>query len=201
MHKLPKSTFNSFFTKHNDFNTHGFKEWVFYPGMLYHDTEAWWSDAAVRSSSHEGIDLCFYKDNSGQVHHIKKGIKIPVMYDGEIVHIHDDFLGKSIYVKHNTINEMGNILHTIYGHTIPLNPHDTNTTVHEGDIIAEMAISSMNKRIHPHIHITMAWLPESLSYKKTNWETVGNPQLVTHFNPLEYLDIKYSIDRGIELKS
>ena len=51
MHKLPKSTFNSFFTKHNDFNTHGFKEWVFYPGMLYQDTEAWWSEDAVRSSS------------------------------------------------------------------------------------------------------------------------------------------------------
>ncbi len=188
-HIFLKSKFNSFFTKHNDFNTHGFKEWIFYPGMLYQDTEAWWSEDAVRSSPHEGIDLCFYKDNYGQIHSIEKGTKLPVMYDGEIAHVHEDFLGKSIYVKHNKINEMGNILHTIYGHIIPLNRHDTNMTVREGDIIAEVAISPKNKSIHPHIHITIAWLPASLPYKKISWKTIGNPQLVTLCNPLEYLNM------------
>ncbi len=189
MHKVPKSNFNSFFKKHNDFHIHGFKEWVFYPGMLYQDTKAWWSDDAVRSNPHEGIDLCFYKDNNGHIRRIVKGTKIPVIYTGETVHIHNDFLGKSIYVKHNTTNEMGNILHTIYGHTIPLNRHDTNMTVCEGDIIAEMAIPPKSKNIHPHIHITIAWLPESLSYKKINWETIGNLQIVTLCNPIEYIGI------------
>ena len=192
MHKLPKSSFNSFFTKQNNFNKHGFKEWVFYPGMLYQDTEAWWSDDTVRPTPHEGIDLCFYKDNNGQIRRIANGTKIPIMYAGKIAHIHDDFMGKSIYVKHNTINKMGNILHTIYGHTIPLNHLGTNMTFREGDIIAEMAISPKNKSIHPHIHITIAWLPESLSYEKINWETIGNPKLVTLCNPFEYLDIKYT---------
>lgn len=200
MHKLPKSKFNSFFIQHNDFNEHGFKEWIFYPGMLYHDIDAWWTDDSVRPNPHEGIDLCFYKDNSGQVCRIGEGTKIPIMYDGEIVHIHDDFLGKSIYVKHSTINDMGNILHTIYGHTIPLNRYDTNMTIREGDIIAEMAISPKNKKLHPHIHITMAWLPESISYKEINWETIGNPQLVTLCNPIEYLGIKYTVGRSIDAK-
>ena len=161
---------------------------------------AWWTDNGVRTAPHEGIDLCFYKDNSGQVRRIEKGTKIPVMYDGEIVHIHDDFLGQSIYVKHNTINNMKNVLHTIYGHTIPRKPCGTNMTVHEGDIIAEIAISPKNKSIHPHIHITMAWLPELLSIKKINWETIGNPQLVTLCNPIEYLGIKFTVDRSIDVK-
>ncbi len=189
MHKLPKSKFNSFFINHNDFNKYGFKEWIFYPGMLYQDMDTWWTDNSVRPIPHEGIDLCFYKDNSGQVRRIGKETKIPVMYDGEIVHIHDDFLGKSIYVKHDTTDKTGNILHTVYGHTIPLNHHDTSMPVREGEIIAEMAISPKNRKIHPHIHITMVWLPESLSIKKTNWKTIGDPQLVTLCNPLEYLGI------------
>ena len=92
------------------------------------------------------------------------------------------------------------MLHTIYGHTIPLNRHGTNMIICEGDIIAEMAISPKNKSIHPHIHITMAWLPELLSIKKINWETIGNPQLVTLCNPIEYLGIKFTVDRSIDVK-
>ncbi len=187
MHKLPESKFNSFFIQYNSFKTHRFEKWIFYPGMLFQDTEAWWANDAVRPTPHEGIDLCFYKDNSGQIHRIGKGTKIPVMYDGEVAHIQDDFLGQSIYVKHNTIDKTGNILHTVYGHTIPLNHHATNMILREGDIIAEMAISQKSRKIHPHIHITMAWLPDSLSYKKINWETLGNPQLASLCNPIEYL--------------
>ena len=110
------------------------------------------------------------------------------MYTGDIVHIHDDFLGKSIYVKHSINDKSGNTLHTIYGHTLPWNRNDTGRKVCEGDIIAEIAALSENSKIHPHIHITMAWIPETLSCKKLNWETIGNPRLVTLCNPLEYID-------------
>lgn len=190
---IPKSTFKTFFAKHNnDFHTYGFKEWIFYPGMLFQDMEAWWTDSGLRSAPHEGIDLCFYRDNKGQVRRIGERAKIPVMYAGDIVHIHDDFLGKSIYVKHSIYNKSGNVLHTIYGHTIPLNHYDTKEKVREGDIIAEIAALSENSKILPHIHITMAWISETLSCKKFNWETIGNPRLVTLCNPLEHLDIRYT---------
>ncbi len=192
--KIPGSAFNSFFIKrNNDLNTHGFKEWVFYPGMLFQDREAWWTDNGFRPAPHEGIDLCFYRDNEGQVRRIGNGTKIPVMYTGEIVHIHDDFLGKSIYVKHRINDKSGNVLHTIYGHTVPENRHDTGKSVHEGDTIAEIAALSEKSKILPHIHITMAWIPETLSCKKLNWETTGNPRLVTLCNPLEYIDSRLEV--------
>jgi hypothetical protein len=191
---IPESTFKTFFAKHNnDFHTYGFKEWIFYPGMLFQDREAWWTDNGFRPAPHEGIDLCFYRDNEGQVRRIGNGTKIPVMYTGEIVHIHDDFLGKSIYVKHRINDKSGNVLHTIYGHTVPGNRHDTGKSVHEGDTIAEIAALSEKSKILPHIHITMAWIPETLSCKKLNWETIGNPRLVTLCNPLEYIDSKLEV--------
>ena len=186
---IPESTFKMFFAKHNnDFHAYGFREWIFYPGMLFQDREAWWTDNGFRPAPHEGIDLCFYRDNTGQVRRIGNGVKIPVMYTGDIVHIHDDFLGKSIYVKHSIKDKSGNALHTIYGHTVPGKHQNTGKRVREGDIIAEIAALSENSKILPHIHITMAWIPETLSCKKLNWETIGNPRLVTLCNPLEYID-------------
>ena len=72
------------------------------------------------------------------------------MYNGDIVHIHDDFLGKSIYVKHSINDKSGNALHTIYGHTATREVrHVTGKRVREGDIIAEIAALSENSKIHP----------------------------------------------------
>ncbi|MBC8549676.1 MAG: hypothetical protein H8D23_08485 [Candidatus Brocadiales bacterium] len=190
---IPESTFKTFFTKHNNFHTYGFKEWIFYPGMLFQDMEAWWTDNGLRPTPHEGIDLCFYRDNTGQVRRIDIGTKIPVMYAGDIVHIHDDFLGKSIYVKHCINDKSGNSLHTIYGHTNPRNLQDTKKRVCEGDIIAEVAAISEDSKVLPHIHITMAWIPESLPCKKLNWDTIWNSRSVTLCNPLEYIDTKLDV--------
>jgi hypothetical protein len=187
----PKSAFNSFFTKSNSrLHADSFKEWIFYPGMLFHDTEAWWADSSARPTPHEGIDLCFYRDNTGQVRRIDSGTKIPVMYTGDIVHIHDDFLGKSIYVKHSMNNKSGDTLHTIYGHTVPQSHCVIGTRVHEGDIIAEVAAISEESKVLPHIHITTAWIHKSLSYKRLNWETIWNSKSIALCDPLEYIGAK-----------
>ena len=197
---IPESKFKTFFTKYNnDFHTHGFKEWVFYPGMLFQDMEAWWTDNGLRPTPHEGIDLCFYRDNTGQVSRISNGAKIPAMYAGDIVHIHDDFLGKSIYVKHSINDKRGNALHSIYGHTIPRNHYVTGKRVREGDIIAEVAAISENSKVLPHIHITMAWIPESLPCKKLNWDTILTSRSVALCNPLEHIGTKYTLEEIREI--
>ena len=162
--------------------------------MLFHDTEAWWTDNGARPTPHEGIDLCFYRDSTERVLRINSGTKIPVMYAGNIVHIHDDFLGKSIYVKHRMNNKSGDTLHTIYGHTIPQNHCVTGKRVHEGDIIAEVAAIPENSKVLPHIHITTAWIHESLPCKRLNWDTIWTSKSVTLCNPLEYIDIKYTLE-------
>ncbi len=190
----PKSTFNSFFTKSNSYlHANGFKEWIFYPGMLFRDTEAWWTDNGLRPTPHEGIDLCFYRDSTGQEHRIDSGTKIPVMNTGDIVHIHDDFLGKSIYVKHSINNKNRNTLHTIYGHTVPQSHCVTGEKVHEGDIIAEVATIPENSKALPHIHITTAWIHESLPCKRLNWNTIWTSKAVTLCNPLEYIDTRLEV--------
>ncbi len=193
---IPESIFKTAIINHNsDLHTYGLKEWVFYPGMLFKEMAAWWTDNGLRPTPHEGIDLCLYRDNTGQVRHIDSGTKIPAMYTGDIVRIHDDFLGKSIYVKHRINDKSGNALHTIYGHTTPEDNHVTGKRVREGDIIAEIAALSEDSKIPPHIHLTMAWIPESFPSVKLSWDVIGNPRLITLCNPLEHIDIKNTVAR------
>ncbi len=196
---IPKSTFNTLFVQYNDLNAYSFEEWVFYPGMLFQDLHTWWSNGDVRPTPHEGIDICFFRDKNGQVRRLGKDTNIPVMYDGEIIHIHDDFLGKSIYVKHNSSDKNGKALYTIYGHTIPENHYGVGKIVCEGDIIATIAAdATKGRRIPPHLHITTAWLPESLSRKELNWQIISDPQLVALCNPLDLIDCRYHIDNDQE---
>ena len=38
--------------------------WLFLPGMLFKETQAWWKEDTPRQSPHEGIDLRFLADRS-----------------------------------------------------------------------------------------------------------------------------------------
>jgi hypothetical protein len=188
---ITKSQFSEFLIKQNSLDTFGFHEWVFYRGMFFNDLHAWWGGGGVRCNPHEGLDFCFYRDRDGLVLGLDAKTKIPLMYEGKIVLIHDDFLGKSIYVSHDMHDGNMNILHTIYGHTVPLNTLHTEKTLSEGEIIATISDAGMKKNIHPHVHVTVAWLPESFAYEKLNWEVLCNPHIATLCNPLEFINCKY----------
>ncbi|MDR4496617.1 MAG: hypothetical protein MRK02_01625 [Candidatus Scalindua sp.] len=196
---IPVSAFNTFFEQHNDFHAYGFSEWVFCPGMLFQDLNSWWTQGNARPVPHEGIDLCLFRDRAGKIHRLDEKARIPVMYDGVITHIHDDFLGKSIYVRHSIDGKKGCKLHSIYGHVLPGNICKVEHGVREGDIIATIAPAPEKGRIPPHAHITLAWLPETLSCEKLNWEELGNPDSVTLSNPLDFIDCKYSIEDKIKM--
>ncbi|KAA3607638.1 MAG: hypothetical protein D8M57_10370 [Candidatus Scalindua sp. AMX11] len=184
---IPKSAFNTFFEQHNAFQSCGFSEWVFSPGMLYRDRNSWWKSGAIRPVPHEGIDLYLFRDKTGQICRLNGYTMIPVMYDGLLMHIHDDFLGKSLYVKHH-ISIKGQTLHTIYGHVVPEKSSELGDTAREGEIIATVASPSKKSAVPPHVHITMAWLPDTLSCKELNWETIGNHDHITLCNPLDFID-------------
>ncbi|MFO0794782.1 MAG: peptidoglycan DD-metalloendopeptidase family protein [Candidatus Brocadiaceae bacterium] len=189
---IRKSRFNEFLLTHNDLHKYGFEAWVFYSGMLFNDLYKWWGEGGVRRRPHEGLDICFYQDTGGNIHRLNEKIKIPAIYDGEIVRIGDDFLGKSVYVSHNIYNDTGNKLHTIYGHTNPYSGINMGRILNEGDILA--TIAETNKRgttIFPHVHISVAWLPESFPKEQLEWETIYTSRAVILYNPLELMDCKY----------
>lgn len=183
-----KSCFRDALIRLNGLDKQGFADWVFKPGMLFKDTTVWWGGGGDRRIPHEGLDVCLYQDVSGQNYPLTEKTVIPAMYDGKIVRIHDDFLGKSIYVMHEIYDINGNRFYTVYGHVNPLFSVAEGRELREGDPFAEIeGVGTRKAVIPPHLHLSVAWIPETFPYERLNWDTMGNPNAVTLCNPLDYL--------------
>jgi len=173
------------------------QEWLFCAGMLFGAKGKWWGDRGPRDRSHEGLDLLLYKDRQARVRRIKETTRIPVMHDGVIVGIINDFLGKSIIVEHRLM-ERGRGL-TIYGHTRPLKGIHPGMAVRQGAVIATVAGSGRSAfPMAPHLHLSIAWVPEPISYDQLNWESIATSKMLTLLDPLGLIGCHYQVLRSDE---
>lgn len=197
---LGKKGFGKYLVACNLLNEMGFEEWLFYPGMLFDSLEKWWEKRGQRPAPHEGTDFCLYKNKAGKECRLDETIRIPVMYDGKIVKIGKDFLGKSVYVSHDIRNGYGKQLYSIYGHTEPYSTIYKGCVLKEGDTFATISDSKKKKvDILSHLHITMAWIPESYPYERLNWTAIGERSGdITLLNPMEIIGWKYSVKENID---
>jgi len=185
---LNKSRFTEFLVRENALDAFGFQEWVFYPGMLFHSMDKWWANSGKRDKPHEGLDLCFYRDPWNNIFCLDENVKIPVLYDGVIAKIVDDFMGKSIFVKHHLLDNHPSSLYTIYGHTNPLPGLHERRIVKEGEILATLAPSGQSKSPIPsHLHLSLGWTSEAISYENLDWKTIGTSDGLKWVDPLRVI--------------
>lgn len=183
---LKKSQFTGILVQKNALDRSGFKEWTFCPGMLFNAEHKWWGDRGKRSSAHEGLDLFLYKNNAGEVLRLDERTEVPAIYDGTVVRVIDDFLGRSIFMEHYSHGNSRII--TAFGHTRPLKGIEAGSIVKEGDIIATIAdISDPKIKIAPHLHITAGWTSRDLSYETLGWETIGASAMIKLVDPLDII--------------
>lgn len=191
---LKTTCFSSNLAEVNGYDDLGFAEWVFHPGMLFYASERWWGDGGNRDRAHEGLDFRFYRDSVGCKHCLDEHTKIPVMYDGDIVKIDEDFMGKSVYISHDSHDENGYRLCTIYSHTRPNKGLYIGKKLREGDIIATIAHRWTKKvTMPPHLHITVAWISQSITGENLDWKTINDCSAVILMDPLEILGCRYTV--------
>ena len=66
--------------------------------------------------------------------------------------------------------------------------------VREGRIIAFITDLFKKKEIMlPHLHISIAWVPESISHEQLNWKVMSNPEVITLLNPIDFIAHKYTV--------
>ena len=195
---LSKTRFTEYLIQENSLDEHGFEEWIFYPDMLFNAPDKWWGDQGKRDKPHEGLDLCLYKDRRGRMRRLDEKTKIPVIYDGIVVGIVDDFLGKSVIIEHGLTDSDNNRFCSIYGH---LNPHKdlhVGRIVKKSDIIATLANSNNSKvKTLSHLHISLGWTSKFISYDKLDWKTIGAPNTLTLINPLYVIGWHYCVLKRI----
>jgi len=183
---IKRSRFTELLTRNIVAGDYGFKEWIFCPGMLFNAADKWWGDLGKRTRPHEGLDICLYRNRHNRIVCLGKGTAVPAMFDGVVVKIIDDFLGKSVIIDHSFPGHRP--FCTIYGHTIPEGGIKAGRRVKEGDIIAAIADTGRSETgLFPHLHITIGMISDKTSYKRMDWETIGNDDVLTLVDPISVI--------------
>lgn len=189
---LKKSRFTQLFVRENALDESGFQEWIFYPGMLFNATDKWWGNQEKRKRPHEGLDLCLYRDREDRILRLDEKTKIPVLYDGVVVRVVDDFIGKSVMVEHRPLDGDYPRLCTIYGHTNLSGGLNIGRIVKAGDILATLAQPNSSQRnIPPHLHISLVWISQNISYENLNWETMDTSKPLKWVDPLQIISHRF----------
>ncbi|MEW6601895.1 MAG: M23 family metallopeptidase [Nitrospirota bacterium] len=190
---IKKSRFTELLVQINTQKMPGFKEWVFLPGMLFNAGDKWWGDRGRRSRPHEGLDLCLYRNRQERIVRLEAGTEVPAMYDGVVVKVIDDFLGKSVIIDHNFPGEQR--FCSIYGHTIPKQGMGPGDRVRDGEVIAVIADAARSKTgLFPHLHITIGTVSGEASYERMDWDTIGSADMIALVDPISLIGGNYVIE-------
>jgi hypothetical protein len=151
-----------------------------------------------RDTAHEGIDFCYYWTDKGDIHRLQEKTKVPVIFAGQVVNICDDYLGKSVFIRHDLYFSTGSSLYTIYDHIKPDGHLNSGVKLTEGDISGILNNKRKNTGVIPHhIHISIAWIPDNLNPEKFGWQMLGDGKVVMLPDPLDTIKCPYSISSDI----
>ena len=138
----------------------GFESWVFRAGKLFGACTEWWGDQNRRYAEHEGIDFAEGRDSDGLLRPMPEGTPVRAIEDGEIAVVLDDFLGKTILIRHSqTVNKQGSVLYTQYSHILPV--EFPASAVAKGQLLGRVGRMTRSK-VPAHFHFAAAWVPQTL---------------------------------------
>lgn len=193
-HQIPETTFSTDFINCNKMFAGQFVEWLFLPGMLFLAREKWWTGGSLRSTVHEGLDFCYYRNKDNQTCILGQFAHVPIIYPGVIISILDDFLGKSVFVAHHIFDNSGSQLHTLYGHLVPDKNCSPGVLLGNKNIVGAVADASRKKSgIPSHLHISVAWIPQSFGQEELNWQSLRKSNSISLIDPLTIISPDYSV--------
>jgi len=109
------------------------------------------------------------------------------MYDGIVVGIVDDFLGKTIIMEHRFPQAPALALVTVYGHTKPALALRPGRAFRAGEVMASIASQgASNKAIDPHLHVSLGQPSGAVALGSLNWQNMLRGLVM--FDPFEVVD-------------
>ena len=178
----------------NGYDPDDFKCWVFCPGMRFNSPDKWWGDYGRRDFPHEGLDFCLYRDAADNVRRLDERTRIPVMHDGRVRALFNDYLGKAVVIEHESTSALPGKAISVYAHTKPRDGILPGVKVREGDIIASIAATTHAKtNILPHLHLSFGRPSMDITYEPFVWNQMRDPRQVTLINPQGLVDWPWEV--------
>lgn len=171
--------------RENSLQVRGFQAWLFDPAMLYRAGRMWWDDRGPRPRPHEGLDLCLYWRRGLEIARLGPQTRIPAAYAGTVVHLCEDYIGRSVMIAHRFPGLPGQY-YTLYGHTRPRASLEAGQPVCAGEVVARLApVTRPGATALPHLHLSLGWSPEPLAPERLEWDLV--PETLRLLDPLPLL--------------
>ena len=166
-------------------NESGFDRWRFRPGMAFGERTEWWGPRGRRRTIHEGLDFV-EGFRRGNVSLIPEGVPARALASGEVAATLDDFMGKTVVVRHPSLTlQGGEVFHTLFSHIQTEAPQPL--FVKKGEIMGKVGRRA-DIRIRPHLHLTGAWFPVGFPFTEAGINTIMHPgftpAILTNFNSL-----------------
>lgn len=163
----------------------GFDYWIVRPGMLFGDCVEWWSDGCRRLTEHEGVDFAEgFRTGEGMCR-IADGVPARSVAEGEVVAVLDDFIAKTVVVRHRAITRVDDeVFHTFLSHIRP--EPGLSQYAAKGQIVGRVG-KSTNAAAPSHLHLTGVWLPENIPPEEIglHWIHPGCSRAsLANFNPV-----------------
>lgn len=189
-HPISPSRFTDVLVHENELYKNGFTNWILHEGMEFGTCRTWWGSRKDRSDAHEGVDLCFYSGDNGNIFQLLPGTRIPSTHNGVVRKIFDDFLGKTIVLEHATQEMPDRVFLSMYGHVGPVKKLEISANVHEGDIIAGLSSGNTSGIPQPHLHLTFAYVLKPFNYDALNWSFIGNTDVIRLIDPQSIIGLQ-----------
>ncbi|MCP3941364.1 MAG: hypothetical protein GY710_07760 [Desulfobacteraceae bacterium] len=160
-------------------------QWLFYPGMLQDSSDKWWDDFGRRTTAHEGIDICFFKENKKKITHLTKWAQIPAMDKGLILNRCEDFLGESLVITHGKFDRFSPEVIFVYSHLKIKKDLTPGCWVQKDQIIARIFDTSLKQsKLPPHLHISCIELSKKKTGDDLTWNLFSDRKKVNLINPV-----------------
>jgi hypothetical protein len=139
---------------------------------------------------HEGIDFTEGYLPNGSLQSIPEGTPVRSIVSGELVSVLDDFLNKTLLVRHPEIrDEADNVFHTLLSHVQP--EISAPNPVTRGQLLGRIA-KTKKVGAPAHLHLTGAWIPKSIAASDITMDMISTafaPIALINFNSLLVADV------------